>query len=108
MSLQIQPGVIEQRHGRGSNRKVLLLRDGKWLARIRWAPTHKLWVISRGGHLALDKIVASAHDFEEARELAHKMVLLKATRKCIACAKNLADPPSSLCPGCEAYREHQQ
>lgn len=26
--------------------------------------------------------------------------------KCIECGTNLADPPSLLCPGCEAYREH--
>lgn len=25
---------------------------------------------------------------------------------CEDCGKNYADPPSKLCPGCEAYREH--
>lgn len=28
--------------------------------------------------------------------------------KCIDCGENYADPPSKLCPGCQAYREHQQ
>ena len=27
---------------------------------------------------------------------------------CIDCGIYPADPPSSRCPGCEAYREHQQ
>ncbi len=34
----------------------------------------------------------------------------KATRKkpkpCDECGIYLADPPSQLCPGCQAYREH--
>lgn len=25
---------------------------------------------------------------------------------CVGCLTNYADPPSDLCPGCEAYREH--
>jgi len=29
-------------------------------------------------------------------------------KKCDGCGVHWADPPSSLCPGCEAYREHQQ
>ena len=27
---------------------------------------------------------------------------------CDGCGVHLSDPPSRLCPGCEAYREHQQ
>lgn len=27
---------------------------------------------------------------------------------CEGCGVNRADPPSALCPGCQAYREHQQ
>lgn len=27
---------------------------------------------------------------------------------CIGCGKNSADPPSSLCPGCQAYHDHNQ
>ena len=27
---------------------------------------------------------------------------------CEGCDQNRADPPSKLCPGCQAYREHQQ
>lgn len=27
---------------------------------------------------------------------------------CEGCGQNRADPPSPLCPGCQAYREHQQ
>ena len=26
--------------------------------------------------------------------------------KCEECGKNYADPPSKLCPGCQAYQEH--
>ena len=26
---------------------------------------------------------------------------------CDSCLENLADYPSNLCPGCEAYKEHQ-
>lgn len=28
-------------------------------------------------------------------------------KKCDECGINYADPPSKICPGCEAYREHQ-
>ena len=28
--------------------------------------------------------------------------------KCEECGINYADPPSKLCPGCEAYRGHQR
>ena len=28
-------------------------------------------------------------------------------RRCRGCWVNWADPPSQLCPGCQAYREHQ-
>lgn len=28
-------------------------------------------------------------------------------RKCEGCFQHMADPPSHLCPGCQAYREHQ-
>ena len=27
--------------------------------------------------------------------------------RCAECGKYYADPPSRLCPGCEAYQEHQ-
>jgi hypothetical protein len=29
-------------------------------------------------------------------------------KRCIECGTNFADPPSRLCPGCEAYWEHQR
>jgi DNA modification methylase len=28
--------------------------------------------------------------------------------RCAECGRNFADPPSALCPGCDAYREHQR
>jgi rubrerythrin len=28
--------------------------------------------------------------------------------KCESCGVNYADPPSKLCPGCQAYEEHQR
>jgi hypothetical protein len=79
MSLHTQPNVVELKHGRGSNRSVILVQKEpprKWLARVRWSPAKKLWLVSKGEPLALGKVVASAHDFEGARELAHKMALL--------------------------------
>ncbi len=27
-------------------------------------------------------------------------------KRCVECGVNWSDPPSRLCPGCEAYREH--
>ncbi len=27
---------------------------------------------------------------------------------CVECEISLADPPSKLCPGCQAYAEHQR
>lgn len=27
--------------------------------------------------------------------------------RCEGCDKDYADPPSRLCPGCQAYRDHQ-
>ena len=27
---------------------------------------------------------------------------------CESCCENAADPPSKLCPGCEAYQEHMR
>ena len=27
---------------------------------------------------------------------------------CDECGIHLSDPPSKLCPGCEAYKDHQQ
>lgn len=33
---------------------------------------------------------------------------LHALLKCEECLMNYADRPSRLCPGCQAYREHQQ
>lgn len=29
-------------------------------------------------------------------------------QRCEGCGSNPADPPSHLCVGCQAYREHQQ
>lgn len=29
-------------------------------------------------------------------------------KKCEECDVNYADPPSKLCPGCQAYRDHQR
>lgn len=31
----------------------------------------------------------------------------KRRNRCNGCETNWADPPSRLCPGCQAYREHQ-
>lgn len=27
-------------------------------------------------------------------------------KKCVGCGVNYADPPSKLCPGCQAYKDH--
>jgi ribosomal protein L32 len=42
----------------------------------------------------------SKRAMQNSRRMPHRM-------KCEECGKNYADPPSRLCPGCEAYREHQ-
>lgn len=31
---------------------------------------------------------------------------IKHAKRCIDCLTNWADPPSKLCPGCQAYRDH--
>lgn len=31
-----------------------------------------------------------------------------APKLCDSCGKNFSDPPSRLCPGCQAYQEHQR
>jgi hypothetical protein len=33
--------------------------------------------------------------------------IVRRPMKCEGCLQNWADPPSRLCPGCEAYSEHQ-
>lgn len=33
---------------------------------------------------------------------------IKRPAKCDDCGKDYADTPHNLCPGCRAYREHQQ
>lgn len=33
---------------------------------------------------------------------------LKLPPYCIMCNTNRSDPPSKLCPGCQAYKEHQK
>jgi hypothetical protein len=30
------------------------------------------------------------------------------SKRCIECGQHLADPSSKLCPGCQAYAEHQR
>lgn len=35
-------------------------------------------------------------------------VVIRRRRKCEQCHQNWADLPSLLCPGCEAYLEHQK
>lgn len=76
MSFPTQPSVIELTNGRGSNRSVILVdKNKRWLTRVRWSTRNGIWLISRGGPVALKTVIASAHDFEVARELAHKMAL---------------------------------
>ena len=36
----------------------------------------------------------------------YKVTPIKRVR-CEGCDINFADPPSKLCPGCQAYRDHQ-
>jgi rubrerythrin len=38
----------------------------------------------------------------------HPFLVERRRKRCIECGTNYADPPSRLCPGCEAYREHQR
>lgn len=54
-------------------------------------------------------------DTTEMRHLTlHEQHILHAAQKrslrllCESCGKFTRDPPSHLCPGCEAYQEHQR
>lgn len=60
-----------------------------------------------------DEIIESCWGFEdsdyclsEAMNLAK--FLTKEPKMCDECGVNRADPPSKLCPGCQAYKEHTQ
>jgi hypothetical protein len=35
-----------------------------------------------------------------------RIYMIAHAARCVDCGLNWADPPSQLCPGCEAYREH--
>ena len=39
---------------------------------------------------------------------AKKKKLSEKPKLCEECYVNYADPPSKLCPGCQAYKEHQK
>jgi len=56
---------------------------------------------------ALDELLASIREYRAAspafRPYWRKLAM---HRRCADCGTNWADPPSRLCPGCEAYREH--
>jgi len=63
-----------------------------------------------------EKFVALIEDkmddkIEEAKREYHdnltQTTKTKRPKKCEGCGKNYADPPSKLCPGCQAYKEHQ-
>ena len=41
------------------------------------------------------------------RRMFEKLIKERDELKCDDCGVNQADPPSKLCPGCEAYKEHQ-
>jgi hypothetical protein len=39
---------------------------------------------------------------------AKKLKRVEKPKPCVECQVNLADLPSKLCPGCQAYKEHQK
>ena len=39
---------------------------------------------------------------------AKKLKRIEKPKPCVECQVNLANPPSKLCHGCQAYKEHQQ
>ena len=41
------------------------------------------------------------------QQLERRRLVPRFPKLCADCGIYPADPPSSLCPGCEAYREHQ-
>jgi predicted Zn-ribbon and HTH transcriptional regulator len=43
-----------------------------------------------------------------ARELHERGEAMRKPPLCADCGERQSDPPSKLCPGCEAYREHQR
>lgn len=45
---------------------------------------------------------------QEARAAFEPIDRLRRPPICEGCGKDRADPPSKLCPGCQAYRDHQR
>lgn len=72
-------------------RAVLLFhRGGRWTGQDR-----NEWVMLTGEEEATTKVLC---------DLARRVAAEE--RMCEDCGERPADPPSRLCPGCEAYREH--
>jgi len=46
--------------------------------------------------------------FMEIQKTHDELVKPKRPPVCEGCGKNRSDPPSKLCPGCQAYRDHQR
>lgn len=62
------------------------------------------YLAGRAAYLTSSK----AFDDAEAAEAAEAAEDERVAKKCDDCGKNWADPPSRLCPGCQAYQEHQR
>jgi hypothetical protein len=61
--------------------------------------------VQKDFHRAYD--VGTSYPTEQAAMQALEKALESAgAQRCVECGIYLADPPSRLCPGCEAYREH--
>lgn len=57
---------------------------------------------------ALSRARAAASKIEEAMCADIGVGRIGRPKKCEGCGVNPADPPSRLCPGCDAYRDHQR
>jgi hypothetical protein len=72
---------------------------GPFCPRCLINPIDKIFLGSEDeGHICGDCWVRDRHAEE---------VTMRAQR-CVECGRYLADPPSRLCPGCEAYQGHQR
>lgn len=47
-------------------------------------------------------------DQKSGAEMDRRVAQFKKPPMCEGCSVNRSDPPSKLCVGCQAYREHQQ
>jgi len=56
----------------------------------------------------VDEIKAKANELAAVVGKLPRDAFGRFVKLCDGCQSELPDPPSSFCPGCDAYRDHQQ